>query len=209
MPVDTLVSALVALLVVVDPIGLAPIFLALTEGMTNAARRRVAARAGLIALCVLAGFALAGRWLLAQLGITLPAFRIAGGLLLFAIAFEMVYGRRSDRQSRTAEQAAHEDHAKHIAAFPLAIPLLAGPGAITATLLLTGQTGGNPALLAALLVVIAIVIGIALIVFCLAVPIARVIGTTGNLVLSRLLGIILAALAVQFVIDGLRAALAG
>jgi multiple antibiotic resistance protein len=209
MPVDTLVSALVALLVVVDPIGLAPIFLALTEGMTNAARRRVAVRAGLIALCVLAGFALAGRWLLAQLGITLPAFRIAGGLLLFAIAFEMVYGRRSDRQSRTAEQAAHEDHAKHIAAFPLAIPLLAGPGAITATLLLTGQTGGNPALLAALLVVIAIVIGIALIVFCLAVPIARVIGTTGNLVLSRLLGIILAALAVQFVIDGLRAALAG
>jgi MarC family membrane protein len=209
MPVDTLVSALVALLVVVDPIGLAPIFLALTEGMTNAARRRVAARAGLIALCVLAGFALAGRWLLAQLGITLPAFRIAGGLLLFAIAFEMVYGRRSDRQSRTAEQAAHEDHAKHIAAFPLAIPLLAGPGAITATLLLAGQTGGNPALLAALLVVIAIVIGIALIVFCLAVPIARVIGTTGNLVLSRLLGIILAALAVQFVIDGLRAALAG
>jgi len=209
MPVDTLVSALVALLVVVDPIGLAPIFLALTEGMTNAARRRVAVRAGLIALCVLAGFALAGRWLLAQLCITLPAFRIAGGLLLFAIAFEMVYGRRSDRQSRTAEQAAHEDHAKHIAAFPLAIPLLAGPGAITATLLLTGQTGGNPALLAALLVVIAIVIGIALIVFCLAVPIARVIGTTGNLVLSRLLGIILAALAVQFVIDGLRAALAG
>jgi multiple antibiotic resistance protein len=128
---------------------------------------------------------------------------------LFAIAFEMVYGRRSDRQSRTAEQAAHEDHAKHIAAFPLAIPLLAGPGAITATLLLAGQTGGNPALLAALLVVIAIVTGIALIVFCLAVPIARVIGTTGNLVLSRLLGIILAALAVQFVIDGVRAALAG
>ena len=209
MPVDTLVSALVALLVVVDPIGLAPIFLALTEGMTNAARRRVAVRAGLIALCVLAGFALAGRWLLAQLGITLPAFRIAGGLLLFAIAFEMVYGRRSDRQSRTAEQAAHADHAKHIAAFPLAIPLLAGPGAITATLLLAGQTGGSPTLLAALLVVIAIVIGIALIVFCLAVPIARVIGTTGNLVLSRLLGIILAALAVQFVIDGLRAALAG
>jgi multiple antibiotic resistance protein len=100
MPVDTLVSALVTLLVVVDPIGLAPIFLALTEGMTNAARRRVAARASLIALCVLAGFALAGRWLLAQLGITLPAFRIAGGLLLFAIAFEMVYGRRSDRAAR-------------------------------------------------------------------------------------------------------------
>ncbi len=152
--------------------------------MTNAARRRVAARASLIALCVLAGFALAGRWLLAQLGITLPAFRIAGGLLLSAIAFEMAYGRRSDRQSRTAEQAAHEDHAKHIAAFPLAIPLLAGPGAITATLLLAGQTGGNPALLAALLVVI----GIALIVFCLVVPIARVIGTTGNLVLSRCWG---------------------
>jgi multiple antibiotic resistance protein len=185
MPVDTLVSALVTLLVVVDPIGLAPIFLALTEGMTDAARRRVAARA------------------------SLPAFRISGGLLLFAIAFEMVYGRRSDRQSRTAEHAAHEEHAKHIAAFPLAIPLLAGPGAITATLLLAGQTGGRPVLLAALLTVIAVVVGTALIVFCLAVPIGRAIGTTGNLVLSRLLGIILAALAVQFVIDGVRAVLRG
>jgi multiple antibiotic resistance protein len=207
MPVDALVSALVTLLVVVDPIGLAPIFLALTEGMTDAAHRRVAVRASLIAFAVLAGFALVGQWLLAQLGITLPAFRIAGGLLLFAIAFEMVYGRRSDRQSRTAEQAAHEEHGKHIAAFPLAIPLLAGPGAITATLLLAGQTDGRPALLAALLAVIAIVVGIALIVFWLAVPIGRAIGTTGNLVLSRLLGILLAALAVQFVIDGVRAAL--
>jgi multiple antibiotic resistance protein len=207
MPVDTLVSALVTLLVVVDPIGLAPIFLILTEGMTNAAGRRVAARATLIAFCVLAGFALVGQWLLAQLGITLPAFRIAGGLLLFAIAFEMIYGRRSDRQSRTAEQAALEEHASHIAAFPLAIPLLAGPGAITATLLLAGQMGDRPTLLAALLAIIAIVTGIALVVFCLAAPIGRVIGTTGNIVLSRLLGIILAALAVQFVIDGLRVVL--
>jgi multiple antibiotic resistance protein len=203
MPVDTLISALVTLLVVVDPVGLAPIFLALTEGMPDAARRGVAVRASLIAFGVLAGFALGGQWLLAQLGITLPAFRIAGGLLLFAIAFEMVYGRRSDRQSRTAEQAAHEEHAKHIAAFPLAIPMLAGPGAITATLLLAGQAGNRPALLAALIAVIAIIVGIALIVFCLAVPIGRIIGTTGNLVLSRLLGIILAALAVQFVIDGI------
>jgi MarC family membrane protein len=210
MPADTLVSALVTLLVVVDPVGLAPIFLALTEGMTDAARRRVALRASLIAFAVLAGFALAGQWLLAQLGITLPAFRIAGGLLLFAIAFEMVYGRRSDRQTRTAEQAVHADeHARHVAAFPLAIPLLAGPGAITATLLLAGQAGGRPALLAALIGVIAMVVGLCVIVFSLAVPIGRLIGTTGNLVLSRLLGIILAALAVQFVIDGVRAVLRG
>jgi multiple antibiotic resistance protein len=207
MPVDALVSALVTLLVVVDPVGLAPIFLALTEGMTDAARRGVALRACLIAFGVLAGFALGGQWLLGQLGITLPAFRVAGGLLLFSIAFEMVYDRRSDRQSRTAERAVHADHAKHVAAFPLAIPLLAGPGAITAVLLLAGQAAGRPAAVAALLGIIAAVIVFSLVVFWIATPIGRLIGTTGNLVLSRLLGIILAALAVQFVIDGVRTVL--
>ena len=206
MPLETLVSALVTLLVVVDPVGLAPIFLSLTHGMSEAVRRRVALSASLIAAAVLAGFTLAGTWLLTQLGITLPAFRIAGGLLLFAIAFEMVYGRRSDRQSQTAEQV-QEDHAHHVAAFPLAIPLLAGPGAITATLLLAGQAAGRPGWLAALLAVIAVVASLSFVVFCFAARLGRLLGIAGNLVLSRLLGIVLAALAVQFVIDGVRAVL--
>ena len=208
MPLDYAVSALVTLVVVVDPIGLAPVFLSLTQGLSPAAQRSVALRAAIIAAATLGGFALAGAWFLQQLGISLPAFRISGGLLLFAIAFEMVYGQRTDRQARTADQAIHKDRAHHIAAFPLAIPLLAGPGAITATLLLAGQAAGRPTLLAVLLVTVAAVGVLCVLVFYFAARIGRALGTTGNLVLSRLLGIVLAALAVQYVIDGVRAAFA-
>jgi multiple antibiotic resistance protein len=123
---------------------------------------------------------------------------------LFSIAWEMVFGVRTERQSRAAEQAL-EEHVRHIAAFPLAIPLMAGPGAITATLLLAGRAGGDPVRLAQLLAVIAIVCAVTYVVYLMAGRIARVLGVTGNVVLSRLLGIILAALAVQFVIDGVRA----
>ena len=143
MPLDFLISALVTLLVVVDPIGLVPSFIAITQGLPPKARRGVALRACLIAAAILAGAALVGDWLLRMLSITLPAFRIAGGLLLFSIASEMVFGVRVVRQSQQAEQAI-EEHVRNIAAFPLAIPLMAGPGAITATVLLAGRTGGDP-----------------------------------------------------------------
>jgi multiple antibiotic resistance protein len=128
-------------------------------------------------------------------------------LLLFSIASEMVFGVRIARQSQTAERAI-EDHVRNIAAFPLAIPLMAGPGAITATVLLAGRSGGDPVRLAILLAVIAAVLVLCLMVFLLASRLAKLIGTTANVVLSRLLGVLLAALAVQYVIDGLRAALA-
>src|SRR6266478_2561424 len=137
MPLEYLISAAVTLFVVVDPIGLAPTFLSVTTGIPDAARRDVALRAAVIAGAILAGAALIGDWLLRQLGITLPAFRIAGGLLLFSIASEMVFGVRIERQSRDAEQAVED--LRHIAAFPLAIPLMAGPGAITATVLLRSE----------------------------------------------------------------------
>ena len=208
MPIEFIISALVTLMVVVDPIGLVPTFLAITQGLPAKARRSVALRACLIAAAILAGSALIGDWLLRTLSITLPAFRIAGGLLLFSIASEMVFGVRIARQSKTAEEVI-EDHVRNIAAFPLAIPLMAGPGAITATVLLAGRSGGDPLHLGVLLAVIAIVLAICLLVFTLSVRIGRLIGTTGNVVMSRLLGVLLAALAVQFVIDGLRAALAG
>ena len=207
MPVEFLISALVTLVVVVDPIGLVPTFIAITHGMPDRSRRGVAWRAALIAAIVLAGSALIGDWLLRTLAIGLPAFRIAGGLLLFSIASEMVFGVRIGRQSQEAEQAL-EERVRNIAAFPLAIPLMAGPGAITATVLLAGRANGQPAWLGILLAVIVAVTALCFVVFVVAGRIAKLLGTTGNVVLSRLLGVLLAALAVQFVVDGVRAALA-
>jgi multiple antibiotic resistance protein len=203
MQLDYLVSALVTLLVVVDPVGLAPTFLAVTAGLPNQARRSVAIRACLIAGAILAGAALAGQWLFTTLGISLAAFRIAGGLMLFSIATEMVFGVRSRHEGETAEQAL-EEQVRNIAAFPLAIPLMAGPGAITAAVLLAGRADGNVLLLGGLIGVVALVCAVCLIVFLFAARIARLLGVTGTVVLSRLLGVILAALAVQYVVDGIR-----
>jgi multiple antibiotic resistance protein len=212
LPFDYLISAAVTLLVVVDPVGLAPTFLSVTTGLPREARRSVAVRAAVIAGAILAGTAVTGDWLLRQLGITLPAFRIAGGLLLFSIASEMVLGVRNERQSRDAEQAI-EEHVRNVAVFPLAVPLLAGPGAITATVLLAGQAANQAALrplyLAILIGVIAAIVFVSLMVFWLATTIAGVLGATGSMLLSRLLGVLLASLAVQYVIDGLRAVLGG
>jgi len=203
MSLDTLISALVTLFLVVDPLGLAPTFLAVTEGLPAAARRQVAVRACLIAAVTLTGAAIGGDWLFKTLGISLPAFRIAGGLLLFSIASEMVFGVRIERQSKTAEQAV-EEHVRHIAAFPLAVPLMAGPGAITATVLLAGRATGDLVALAVLIGVIAAVVASCLAAFLAAGAIGKLLGVTGNVVLSRLLGVLLAALAVQYVIDGIR-----
>ncbi len=202
------ISALVTLLVVVDPIGLAPTFIGITEGMSAKLRRQVALRAALIAAMILIGAALIGEWLLATLAISLSAFRIAGGLLLFSIATEMVFGVRMRREGEAAEQAV-EERARNIAAFPLAIPLMAGPGAITATVLLAGRAAGNVLLLGLLLAVVVLVTAACLVAFVLAARLGRLLGVTGNVVLSRLLGVLLAALAVQYVVDGIRAVFAG
>ena len=206
---EYLTSALVTLLVTLDPPGLAPIFLSLTRGMTNDERRQVAVRACLIAFGILAFFGLVGDIVLKALGVSLPAFRIAGGLLLFWISFEMVFERRNERKQATAETAITQDHIRNVAAFPLAIPLMAGPGALTAVMLLAGRAGGDIAMLTSLAVICGLVILSCLATFLLAVPIARLLGVTGNVVLTRLLGVILAALAVQFVIDGMRAVISG
>jgi len=208
MLVEFLISAFVTLVVVVDPIGLVPSYVAITHGLPPRARRNVALRATLIAAVILAGSALIGDWLLRTLAISLPAFRIAGGLLLFSIASEMVFGVRIERQSQQAEQAI-EEHVRNVAAFPLAIPLMAGPGAITAAILLAGRTGGDVMQLTVLLAVIIAVLALCYVVFRLAPRISKLLGVTANVVMSRLLGVLLAALAVQFVIDGVRAALAG
>ena len=196
-------SAFVTLFVTIDPPGLAPLFLALTVGMTRAERAQVAVRATVTAFIVLLLFAVAGLGILSIFGITIHAFRIAGGVLLFYIAFEMIFERRQDRKEKSAEMA-QADHIRNIAVFPLAIPLIAGPGAISATILLSGTYSDLPERLI-LILIVAINLAIAWIVFIAADRIEKLLGATGRIVLTRLLGLILAALAVQFVADGMLA----
>jgi multiple antibiotic resistance protein len=176
------------------------VFAGLTAGLPPKAQRQVAQRACLIAGAVLFGTALVGDALLHSLGITSPAFEIAGGLLLFLVATEMVLGTRLQQQSKTAEQAI-EDRVRNIAAFPIAIPLMAG--AIAATALLSAAAYSVMWVL--LILVIVAVCGATFLVFVSATEISRFLGITGNVVLTRLLGMILAALAVQYVFDGIRA----
>lgn len=209
MLLDYISAALVTLLVTLDPVALAPIFVSLTRGMNASERRRVAVRASLIAFGILAFFGLGGEILLRLLGVGIPAFRISGGLLLFWIAFEMVFERRNERKQHTADIAITEDHIRNVAAFPLAIPLMAGPGAITAVILLAGRADGNVGYLSALLILIALGILSCLVVFSAADRVSRWLGVTGNVVLTRLLGVILAGLAVQFIIDGVLALIRG
>ena len=209
MLIDYVSAALVTLLVTLDPPALAPMFISLTRGMNADERKRVAIRSTIIAFCILAFFGLGGEILLRLLGVGIPAFRISGGLLLFWIAFEMVFERRNERKQHTADVAITEDHIRNVAAFPLAIPLMAGPGAITATILLAGRADGNPLYLGFLIALIALGVMSCFAVFMAAERVARMLGVTGNIVLSRLLGVILAGLAVQFIINGVEALLKG
>ena len=199
---DYITSALATLLVVADPVFLSALFLGVTHGMGGKQRREVALRASVIALAILVAAGLGGAKLLELLGISLSAFRIAGGLLLLSSAAEMVFDRRSQRLQATADQAISVDHVKNIAAFPLAIPLMAGPGAITAMILLAGRAEGRMDYLGALFAVAALVMLACFISFLMAERISKVMGVTGRAVMTRLLGIVLAALAVQFIIDG-------
>ena len=201
--IDYLTSALATLLVVADPIFLSAIFLGLTNNLGPKERREVALRGSIIALCILVAAGLGGAKLLQLLGISLSAFRIAGGLLLLSAAAEMVFDRRSQRLQATADTAVSVDHVKNIAAFPLAIPLMAGPGAITAMILLAGRAEARMEYLMGLFGVTAIVMFACYLSFLMAERISKTMGITGRAVITRLLGIILAALAVQFVIDGI------
>ncbi|WP_269929437.1 MarC family protein [Aminobacter sp. HY435] len=200
---DTVFNAFVTILVTIDPPGLAPLFLAVTRGMNRQQRQQVSVRASIIAFAVLALFAIAGAAILTVFGITLPAFRVAGGFLLFFIAFEMVFEKRQDRKEKISDVAITRDHIHNIAAFPLAIPLIAGPGAISATVLLSGSFQGWAGQ-AALVLIILSCLALTYLVFVLAERIDRFLGQTGRSILTRLLGVILAALAVQFVADGIK-----
>ena len=199
--IDFAMSAFVTLLLVVDPVGLVPAFLSATYGLSEQERAAIAIRSPLIAAAMLVALALCGNWLLRQLGIGIAAFQIAGGLLLFGVSYGMIFGDRPHREAREADKALSE-HAADIAVFPLAIPLMAGPGAIATTLLLSSAAAGVPRTIIVIMIIL-LVCFICMLCFKLSSLIAKTLGRTGNAVLSRLLGILLAAYSVQFMLDGI------
>ena len=204
---DTLLNAFTTMLVTLDPPGMAPVFLGLTAGMSRAQRKTVALRGTMIAFGILAVFAIFGQSVLGVLGISIGAFRIAGGLLLFFIAFEMIFEKRQERKEKTSETAITRDHIHNIAVFPLALPLIAGPGAISATILISGRMPGwlERIEFIGVLFLLIVILFTTLIV---ADRLDRFLGVTGRAILTRLLGVILAALAAQFVVDGIKSAFA-
>lgn len=204
---EYLLNSFATLFVTIEPIGLAPIFIAITAGMHEGMRRRVAVSASIIAAAVLVGFALFGAPVIEFLGISLPAFRIAGGLLLFWIAFEMIFDLRSERKAATAEASHSHGDATSTAAFPLAVPMMAGPAAIAATII-TSEAAPSTGALALLVVLILGIVGMCLVVFLLATRFDVLLRRTGRIVIARLFGVVLAALAVQFVSDGVKAIIA-
>lgn len=206
MIIDTafLITAFVTMFVVIDPIGLAPLFVALTQGVPERQRRRIAVRACALGMAILIAFALFGEALLGFIGISMPAFRVAGGILLFLTALDMLFERRTKRrEDQSGDQSGYEDH-NDPSVFPLAIPLISGPGAIASVILLTGQKPGAEGLVL-VLAITALVLGVCLALFLASGLLERALGKTGITVVTRLLGMLLAALSVQFVLDGLRA----
>ncbi|MGR3322774.1 MAG: MarC family protein [Pseudooceanicola sp.] len=195
------ITAFVTLFVIIDPVGLTPLFAALTQGDPQTHRRAVALRACLIAFGILALFTLFGEAVLGFVGISMPAFRIAGGVLLFLTALDMLFERRTKRRE---DQADEDEERPDPSVFPLAIPLIAGPGAIATVILLAGRNPG----LAGITATLAVAASVLLLVFLLFLTagwLERLLGRTGINVVTRLLGMLLAALSVQFVLDGLKA----
>jgi multiple antibiotic resistance protein len=201
MSLDLAATVFVTLFVVIDPVGLAPLFIALTRGMSPGQRRSVAWRAIAIAFSLLALFGFAGDTLLGAVGIGIPAFRIAGGLLLFLTAVEMLFEKRQPRREKTMHEA---EALPDPTVFPLATPLIAGPGALATMILLIGQHPGDLGGQATVYLTMVVVLAICWLFFRLGGTIERLLGPTGINVVTRLLGMLLAALAVQFVLQGLR-----
>ena len=199
--IDTafLITSFVTLFVIVDPIGLTPVFMALTQGMSPATRRSVGLRACFTAAVLLALFAAFGEAVLGFIGISMAAFRVAGGALLFLTALDMLFERRTKRRQDQGD----EDDSQDPSIFPMAIPLIAGPGSIATVILLAGQTTGIEGFVMVITVMLA-VLAIVAMMFLASGLFERLLGKTGINVISRLLGMLLAALSVQFVLDGLK-----
>ena len=201
--IEQLVKFFVVFFVVVDPISLIPLFAGLTQGASARYKKKMAGKSTVIALGICVMFALVGARFLAIMGISLSSFRIAGGTLLFLIALDMVFARTSGTRSTTPEQ---EESKKRddISVFPLAFPFIAGPGALATILLTAGEVDAKPVLFAGFLCVVALVLVICWALMLATPQLNKVLGVTGANVMSRLSGVVLAALAVQFIVDGVR-----
>jgi multiple antibiotic resistance protein len=196
-------SALVTFLVIIDPPGCAPIFASLTRGTPPAHRRAMAIRSSLIAWTILMFFALLGKPMLQALGISLASFRIAGGIMLFFIALDMVFERRTERREKRAEEIERTPETEDISVFPMAIPMIAGPGSIASAMLWVSRAD-DIFEIAVVLAAITAVMLITLVTLLAAGPLMRLIGEKVEAMITRILGVILAALAAQFVVDGLK-----
>lgn len=201
-------SAFLTLLVIIDPPGCAPIFASLTAGTDQKHRRAMAIRSCLVAWCILLFFALFGEWLLSHMGISLSAFRLAGGIMLFMIALDMVFERRTERREERAEEIRGTPEAEDISVFPMAIPMIAGPGSIASVMLLNARADGLNQSLVVLGSMTAVIL-LTLIALLAAGPLMKFIGPKLEAMITRILGVILAALATQFVLDGLERSLPG
>jgi multiple antibiotic resistance protein len=204
--IEPFLKFFVVFFLVVEPISLVPVFATLTEGANATYRRRMAVKSVIVAGCIIIGFALSGAAFLNAMGISIDSFRIFGGLLLFLVALEMVFARESGTRTSTDEQAESRRRAD-ISVFPLAFPFMSGPGALTTILLWFGPVSvkEDPMLFSVLLAAAILVLLISLVMMLAAGPMMRLLGATGTNVANRLLGVVLGALAVQFIVDGIRA----
>ncbi|HEX2624866.1 MAG TPA: MarC family protein [Sphingomicrobium sp.] len=201
-------TAFITLLVIIDPPGCAPIFASLTRGTDIVHRRRMAIRSCMVAWCILVFFALLGEPLLKHMGISLSAFRLAGGIMLFMIALDMVFERRTEKREERAKEIEGTPEADDISVFPMAIPMIAGPGSIASVMLLNARADGLGESLVVLGAMTAVIL-LTLIALLAAGPLMKAIGVKVEAMITRILGVILAALAVQFVLDGLERSLPG
>jgi len=199
-------TAFVTLFVIFDPLGNVPILMSITQHETSAERRRIVVRATLIAAAIMLVFGIVGEQFLRALGISLPAFKIAGGVLLMLLAVEMVFARHSGLRTTTTGEVEEAAHRSDVAVFPLAIPLIAGPGAMASILLLMSQADGDVSGKAAVILAMLVALALNLGVLVVGARILDRVGVTGVNVLTRIFGVVLSALAVQFVIDGAREA---
>jgi len=204
---EAFIAAFVALFVIIDPVGIAPVFAGLTQGTTNSHKRMMAIKGTVIGTLILVFFALLGERFLGALGISLDGLRVAGGIMLFIIALEMVFEKRTERKQEAADKM--DEYFEDISVFPVALPLLAGPGAIATIMLLVSDFEGDMLAQGGILAALGLVMLITLIVFFMAGRVMEFLGPTVNAVLTRLLGVILAALAAQYILDGLKSTFGG
>ena len=204
--IDLFISAFITFFVVIDPPGCAPIYASLTKGATAQQRRSMAIRASIIAAGILFVFALFGEDLLGALHIELNSFRIAGGIMLFVIAMDMVFEKRTQRREERAEKVRHTPEVEDVSVFPMAMPMIAGPGSIATIMLLTARARGTEETVVVLAALAAVMV-LTLAALAAAGPLMKVLGTRVEAVITRLLGVLLAALAAQYVIDGTKAVL--